>query len=288
VVAGAVGVNARELGYNTSFVYPRLGVGELSRAMHRALPGIELVHAPERIDHKKRRLHFFDQTVDYDVLVSSAPLPVLLGLLQEPPEAVRRAAAKLRCTHLWYLDVALDRAAGKDLHWIYVPEAKYPFYRVGCYSHFSPQMAPPGKAGLYVELADRDAPTRQAPARRRPRSGRDGIIDSAADRLCSPPTYRVGLRDIRPRLLSGARGDPALLGASGHHQRRSLRTLELLVDGGRAALRPSRRTCCGGAIGMTTAKLDVSIVIPVYNEEAILHAAVVDLRSVSLPRLALR
>ena len=36
-----------------------------------------------------------------------------------------------------------------------MPEPRYPFYRVGCYSHFSPTMAPQGKAGLYVELADR-------------------------------------------------------------------------------------------------------------------------------------
>ena len=40
-----------------------------------------------------------------------------------------------------YLDVALSEPCGKPLHWVYVPEAKYPFYRVGCYSHFSPAMA---------------------------------------------------------------------------------------------------------------------------------------------------
>jgi len=44
---------------------------------------------------------------------------------------------------------------GVDLHWAYVPEARYPFYRVGCYSNFSEEMAPAGKAGLYVELASR-------------------------------------------------------------------------------------------------------------------------------------
>jgi protoporphyrinogen oxidase len=47
---------------------------------------------------------------------------------------------------------------GRPYHWIYVPEEKYPFYRVGCYSHFSEAMAPPGKACLYVELAERSPP----------------------------------------------------------------------------------------------------------------------------------
>ena len=62
------------------------------------------------------------------------------------------------CNPLWYLDVALDVPCGVDLHWAYVPEERLPFYRVGCYSNFSAEMAPPGKAGLYVELASRQTP----------------------------------------------------------------------------------------------------------------------------------
>jgi len=71
---------------------------------------------------------------------------------------VREAAAKLRCNHLWYLDAALDVSCGKPYHWIYWPEERYPFYRVGCYSHFSPALVPEGKAALYIELADRAEP----------------------------------------------------------------------------------------------------------------------------------
>lgn len=158
VLAGAVGLNDRELGYNTRFIYPRLGIGTLSEGMARRIPHIELGKSPRRIELGKRRLIFDHEQVDFDVLVSSAPLPTLIALLDEVPEAVRKAAAELRCSHLYYLDIALTRPSGKDFHWAYVPEAKYPFYRVGCYSHFSPDLAPPGKASLYVELAERSAP----------------------------------------------------------------------------------------------------------------------------------
>jgi protoporphyrinogen oxidase len=41
---------------------------------------------------------------------------------------------------------------------VYVPESKYPFYRVGCYTSFSSALAPPGHASLYVELAERAPP----------------------------------------------------------------------------------------------------------------------------------
>jgi protoporphyrinogen oxidase len=158
VIAGAVGLNDRELGYNANFIYPRLGIGELAKGMARRVPALELGRSPLRIELGPRRLVFEDEQVDFDVLVSSIPLPKLLGLIDEVPAHVRHAASKLRCSHLDYLDVALRRESGRDFHWAYVPEERYPFYRVGCYSHFSKALAPPGKAGLYVELADRSRP----------------------------------------------------------------------------------------------------------------------------------
>ena len=158
VIAGAVGANDRELGYNAHFVYPRKGIGALPRAMAAELPHLELGRAPSRIDAAARSLHFTDETVRYDALLSSIPLPILLGLISDLPDAIRDAASRLRCTHLYYLDVALSAPCPHDFHWAYVPEAKYPFYRVGCYSHFSSAMAPAGAANLYVELSDRGEP----------------------------------------------------------------------------------------------------------------------------------
>lgn len=159
VLAGAVGKASAELGYNAKFLYPRLGIGELPKAMVNSLPvELELSRAPRAIDPFSRTLHFDDEVVSYDALVSTMPLTTLIALLTNAPAEVVDAAARLRCTHLYYLDVALDGPCGQPLHWVYVPEEKYPFYRIGCYSHFSAAMAPPGKANLYVELSDRAEP----------------------------------------------------------------------------------------------------------------------------------
>jgi protoporphyrinogen oxidase len=158
VIAGAVGVVKNELGYNQTFLYPRLGIGELPKAMFRRTSHVELGRAPTAIDLARRTLELAGERVEFDVLVSSVPLPVLIGLCRDAPPEVHAAAAKLRATHLHYLDVALEAPPRTDFHWAYVPEAKYPFYRVGCYSHFSADLAPPGKASLYVELADRAEP----------------------------------------------------------------------------------------------------------------------------------
>ncbi len=182
VIAGAVGLNDRELGYNSNFIYPRLGIGKLAEGMAARLPELELGRAPLRIELGARCLVFEDERLEFDVLLSTIPLPKLLELLDEVPDAVREAAAKLRCSHLDYLDVALRRKPGKDFHWAYVPEAKYPFYRVGCYCHFSEALAPPGKSSLYVELADRAPPDLERVV---PEVARGliemGVIDSADD-----------------------------------------------------------------------------------------------------------
>ncbi len=157
VLRGAIGAQPPELGYNTSFLYPELGMGVLSDALAARTP-VELGRAPQSIDLTGRRLGFEDESVAFDVLVSSIPLPVLLRLLAPLPDEVSRAARKLRSTHLHYFDLGLSVPNPNPYHWIYVPEEKYPFYRVGCYTHFSEKLAPPGKSSLYVELADRRAP----------------------------------------------------------------------------------------------------------------------------------
>ena len=159
VMAGAVGLNDRELGYNTEFLYPRTGIGELTSALGATLTAsTQLSHAPRAIDWKRKRLQFPDGEVPYEALISTAPLDALLALMTDLPAEVRSAGTRLRCNPLYYLDVALERPCGVDLHWAYVPEERYPFYRVGCYSNFSADLAPEGKASLYVELSSRQPP----------------------------------------------------------------------------------------------------------------------------------
>jgi len=158
VIGGALGVRGPELGYNQRFLYPRLGIGELPKGMQRGVSRLELGRSPRRIDLRTRALEFDDGRQPFEILLSTIPLSSLLGLLDPLPPAVRAAGDKLRATHLYYLDIALERAPRTDFHWAYVPETKYPFYRVGAYSHFSPELAPPGCGSLYVELSDRRAP----------------------------------------------------------------------------------------------------------------------------------
>jgi protoporphyrinogen oxidase len=157
VLRGALGAKPPELGYNTHFFYPEQGMGTFSNALAARTP-VELGRAPSRIDLERRIAFVDDEAIEFDVLLSTIPLPSLLGLLTPLPEPVLEAGSRLRATHLHYFDLGLRIPNPNPYHWIYVPEEKYPFYRVGCYSHFSDKLAPPGKSSLYVELVDRRAP----------------------------------------------------------------------------------------------------------------------------------
>ncbi len=158
VVAGTIGLPGRRLGYNATFHYPEGGIGALPAALHAKLPDIELGRALLTIDPVRRELRVTGETLRYERLISTIPLPTLLRRIAGLPSEVAHAAAKLRHTSLYYLDIALRAPCRQPYHWVYVPEERYPFYRVGCYSHFSPTMAPPGAASLYVELVDRSEP----------------------------------------------------------------------------------------------------------------------------------
>jgi len=158
VLKGAVGDVPPELGYNISFLYPKQGgIETLTRALVSRLEGGDIVCGanPERVDAEAHELTLGGEVIPYSSMVASIPLPELVKRLSAPPKEVEEAAAKLRCTPVRYLNVATKVPPRADWHWIYVPEEKYPFYRVGIYTNAVPAMAPPGQGSFYVELSDR-------------------------------------------------------------------------------------------------------------------------------------
>ncbi len=162
VLAGAAGLQDRELGYNAHFLYPQSGIGALSEALAQEVSSaLSLRTSVTKVDWQSRKVNVQRSDgsrdwLDYDKLIWSGPLDTLVAALKAPPREVREAGKRLRCNSLTYLDLALRVPCPLDLHWVYVPEERYPFYRVGCYSNFSASMAPADGACLYVELASRE------------------------------------------------------------------------------------------------------------------------------------
>ncbi len=189
IVAGGVGVNAQKMGYNAHFLYPRTGgIQSVSEALAAAIEGraggaasasvgrqpggvsnsrIQLSTSVTALDLDARRATLSDgRALTYRNLVNTSALPKFINALSSPvPDDVRTANGRLRATSVTYFNVGVRGALGVPDHWVYVPEANWPMYRVGSFSNAVPSMAPPGHSSLYIELSDRETPPEQLKGR---------------------------------------------------------------------------------------------------------------------------
>jgi protoporphyrinogen oxidase len=189
VIAGAVGAGPPEMGYNQSFLYPKAGgIETFTRALQtrmaagtgapagpsgapagqsgapagqsggpaaRAGGQVHARSSPDAVDWRGRAVVVGGERIPYRALVATIPLPELLKRMTDLPPEIEEQAARLRCTTLRYLNIGARGEPPADWHWIYVPERRYPFYRVNVFSTAMPSMAPAGCASICVEMADR-------------------------------------------------------------------------------------------------------------------------------------
>lgn len=146
------------LGYNPFFWYPAQGgIGQLAQRLRHDLVGageIRTGTSVAQIDWKKRLVTTANgEHINYNALVSTAPLDDLVRMLVDPPEAVAAAAQKLRSASVTYWDIGLARAnKPDDAHWTYYADPDVPFYRVGSPSAVMPALAHGGRS-LCVEVS---------------------------------------------------------------------------------------------------------------------------------------
>lgn len=155
VINGALGIRDKAFGYNPTFLYPKEGgIETLPKAF---LSGVrEIVYNSElvEVETERRLATFQDGRVEqYEILVSTIPVPELVRRCTDLPRRIREAAAGLRCVSVYNVNLAVSREHISDKHWIYFPEPEYPFYRAGFPMNFSPALGRPGCSSLYVEIS---------------------------------------------------------------------------------------------------------------------------------------
>jgi protoporphyrinogen oxidase len=142
-------------GYNSSFWYPRQGGIEiLVNGFASGTRRVALNTDIAAIDLNGHKLRTKDgREFTWDALLTSIPLPAFCRLTQEPD--LIRAANMLTHSSTVSVNIGLDGevpAALSGLHWVYVPDRKIPFYRVGMYSNICEGVCSPGKTALYAEV----------------------------------------------------------------------------------------------------------------------------------------
>ncbi|UCF81567.1 MAG: FAD-dependent oxidoreductase [Acidobacteriota bacterium] len=157
VVRGALGIGKKQFGYNPTFLYPREGgVGAFSTALARRVDGLRLGACVRAIDLRRRKVRFANgDTATYNCLVSTMPLPRLVGRACGVPQALQRLGGKLRFVNVLNFNLGLRGKKRCESHWVYFPEKEFVFYRVGFPSNFAPALAPRGHSTAYVEVSYR-------------------------------------------------------------------------------------------------------------------------------------
>ena len=154
VIQGAFS-EATAVGYNVEFVYPISGLNSLAQTMAQHCDirhGKQVVH----IDLKEKIVHCADGTAEsYQTLITTLPLNRMLEItglsVESPPDPY---------TSVLVLNIgAVKGGKCPDDHWLYNPDAKSGFHRVGFYSNvdrsFLPHSAQPqnDRVSIYVERA---------------------------------------------------------------------------------------------------------------------------------------
>ncbi len=154
VIDGAFGLHRTPVGYNATFLYPRRGgIRLLADALAARVPQLELRRAVTNVELQRRQLTVVGgETLAWETLVWTAPLTALTDLAVDLPPQLLAASQLLRAVAVVNVNLGVRGAPPRREHWLYVPEPRYPFYRVGFPSNHG-EVAPPGHHTVSVEVS---------------------------------------------------------------------------------------------------------------------------------------
>ena len=142
-------------GPNSKFKFPlHGGTGAIYRRIASCFPG--RVHTRKKlaeVDTVRRTVSFADSSGDtYDVLISTAPIDLLVQMLKPAQTELLDAAELLEHNNLLVLGLGLEKPIQTSKCWIYFSEADMPCYRATYFSHYSPFNVPDGNTERYSSL----------------------------------------------------------------------------------------------------------------------------------------
>ncbi|HEV2601314.1 MAG TPA: FAD-dependent oxidoreductase [Candidatus Babeliales bacterium] len=147
----------QDIGYNSQFFYPTHGgINQWITAIARKLKTpIATNHSVQNIDLKTKTVIFSNgHTQQYDQLISTIPLSTLLAvIIDKPTTSFNLARNKLLCNSIINFNIGVNRPDLSEHHWIYFPENKYPFYRIGFPHNIAAHAVPTGCSSLYGEFS---------------------------------------------------------------------------------------------------------------------------------------
>lgn len=100
----------------------------------------------------KKLLTSKGREVNYSRIISTQPVNELIESCEDDIDRIRDYARSLRYVSVLNINLGIYGNI-TDKHWIYVPEEKFIFHRIGFSHNFSPNMAPEGFSSVYIEIS---------------------------------------------------------------------------------------------------------------------------------------
>jgi protoporphyrinogen oxidase len=140
-------------GYNDYFWYPASGgIAMVASTFKNELNNVYNNHCAQRIDLNQKKVIFANGHQEkYDCLFSTIPLPELGKIIINLPREIQLLFKKLQWLSIYNLNIGIEDCVHPNKHWIYFPETKIPFFRVGFFHNISPALTPENKGALYLE-----------------------------------------------------------------------------------------------------------------------------------------
>jgi len=155
VIEGTVEESKRQFGYNARFWYPKKGgINQLPLAFAAQVRNIHTNRKVKTIDLARKEIQLAcGRKEKFDFLINTIPLPELEHFIEGIPCAVSAQFKKLRWNSVFNLNLGIERKDSSGWHWIYFPQKKSCFFRVGFPHNISLDLVPQEKSSLYVEVS---------------------------------------------------------------------------------------------------------------------------------------
>jgi protoporphyrinogen oxidase len=152
-------------GPNNTFQFPKQGgTGAIWKSLASQI-GIQHFRFEKQVEHisaKEKSIRLQDGSyIQYDELLSTAPLDWLVKVVEEVPNGIGRRAKELKHSSSHIIGIGIKGQPKKELAtkcWMYFPEDNCPFYRVTVFSNYSPNNVPDSNQywSLMAEVSESD------------------------------------------------------------------------------------------------------------------------------------
>lgn len=155
ILKSAVEKPGRKIGYNPYFYYPdesgiQLIVDILAQKNKKSL---RLNSRVTEINLRSKVVTAGKDKFKFKNLYSTIPLPELINVIKDAPENIVAQNKNLDYISVMYFNIGFKEKPPHKKHWLYFPNPKYKFYRVGFYNNISRKLAPPNTTSVYIEMS---------------------------------------------------------------------------------------------------------------------------------------